>query len=102
MLEREHAASAQLASTRLQGNALQARAHAETTMLAAEVRGASLYLFAQTCRYPIDLCIGFCHKSLLWSTPTWSFRRAVRFCEGFAKRHHSLLHTLHSWAEKQL
>ena len=81
MLEREHAASAQLASARLQANALQARAHAETTTLAAEVRGASLYLFAQTCCYLINLCIGFCHKSLFWRTPTWSFRRTVRFCE---------------------
>ena len=43
--EREHAAAAQLASARLQANALQARAHAETTTLAAEVRGACTRLF---------------------------------------------------------
>ena len=39
--EREHAAAAQLARALVQANAVQARAHAETMGLAAEVRGAS-------------------------------------------------------------
>ena len=53
--EAERAAAAQLATARLQAYAFQARAHAETTALAAEVRGASVLLHAQACHENLSL-----------------------------------------------